>query len=291
MTRKALVFALIGLLVLQLSAGVAHAQGPNLTFTFVDPVGDHTGEIDVVSMEFWFSNTTGEYEIVLRANPAFPFSGYFRININLFNPDTGFGTQHYPSVFNDVANDFNLDYTTTTITLSGTNPCLVYWEAGDRVATNSEPFGNPDGTTLFRSTVTNFPIEFLTNEDAIAYGNVSAEIAALVTIDIKPGSDSNVFNNDGHGVIPVAILSTDTFDAATVDPLSVSLDGMGSRAKGKSGNAGVLLDVDDDGDLDLMLHIEDIDGVYKEGTTTAILIGETFDGVPIQGTDTICIVH
>lgn len=291
MIRKPVVFALIALLVLQLGVAVAHAQGPNLSFTFVDPVGDHTGEIDVVSMEFRFDNTTGDYEIVLTANPAFPFTGYFRININLFNPDTGFGTQRFPSVFNDVANDFNQSYSTTTITLSGTNPCLVYWEAGDRVATNSEPFGNPDGTALFRSTVTNFPIGFLTNEDAIAYGNVSAEIAALVTIDIKPGSDLNCFNNNGHGVIPVAIFTTDTFDAAAVDPFSVSLDGMGPRVKGKSGKAGLLMDLDDDGDLDLVLHIEDIDGVYKEGTATATLIGETYDGVPIQGTDTICIVH
>jgi hypothetical protein len=291
MTRKVFVFTLIVLIVLQFGVGVVHAQGPNLAFTFVDPVGDHTGEIDVVSMAFLFNNTTGEYEIVLTADPAFPFRGTFRININLFDPDTGFGTQRFPSVFNDVANDFNLDYATTTITLYGTHPCLLYWDAGDRVATNSEPFGNPDGTKLFRSSVMNFPLEFLTNEDAIAYGDVSVTIAALVEIDIKPGSDPNSFNNNGHGVIPVAILSTDTFDAATVDPLSVNLGGMVARLKGKSGNAGLLVDVDDDGDLDLMLHIQDVGGVYQEGTTTAILTGETFDGVPIQGSDTIRIVR
>ena len=34
-----------------------------------------------------------------------------------------------------------------------------------------------------------------------------------VAIDIKPGSDPNCFNNDGHGVIPVAILSSTDFDA------------------------------------------------------------------------------
>jgi hypothetical protein len=91
-------------------------------------------------------------------------------------------------------------------------------------------------------------------------------------------------------VIPVAILTTDTFDAATVDPFSVSLDGMGARVKGKSGNAGSLEDVDGNGDLDLVVRIEDIDGVYSEGTTSATLTGVTFDGVHIQGTDSICIV-
>ena len=32
-----------------------------------------------------------------------------------------------------------------------------------------------------------------------------------VEIDIKPGSDPNCFNNNGHGVIPVAILSSNNF--------------------------------------------------------------------------------
>jgi hypothetical protein len=112
----------------------------------------------------------------------------------------------------------------------------------------------------------------------------------IVQIDIKSGSDPNCFNNDGYGVIPVAILTTDTFDASTVDPFSASLDGMGARVKGKSGNADSLEDVDGDRDLDLVVQIEDTDGVCSEGTTNATLAGVTFDGVHIQGTDSICIV-
>lgn len=111
-----------------------------------------------------------------------------------------------------------------------------------------------------------------------------------VEIDIKPGSDPNCFNNNGHGVIPVAILTTDTFDAATVDPFSVSLDGAVARVKGKSGNAGSLEDVDNDGDLDLVVQIEDMDGTYQEGDTIATLTAETIDGFQVQGTDAICIV-
>jgi len=111
-----------------------------------------------------------------------------------------------------------------------------------------------------------------------------------VDIVIKPGSSPNCFNNNGHGVIPVAVLSTETFDAATVDAFSVALDGMGVRAKGKSGDAGALEDVDADGDLDLVVHIEDIDGTYQEGDTLAMLTAETVDGVQIRGTDTICIM-
>jgi len=112
----------------------------------------------------------------------------------------------------------------------------------------------------------------------------------LVDIDVKPGSDPNCFNNNGHGVIPVAILTADTFDASTVDPFSVTMDGAGVRVKGKSGKAGSLKDIDNDGDLDLVVQIEDVDGTYHEDDTIATLTGETFDGTHIRGTDSICIV-
>jgi hypothetical protein len=40
-----------------------------------------------------------------------------------------------------------------------------------------------------------------------------------VSIDIKPGSSPNRINPKSNGVIPVGILTTDAFDATTVDPL------------------------------------------------------------------------
>jgi len=109
-----------------------------------------------------------------------------------------------------------------------------------------------------------------------------------VAIDIKPGSDPNCFNSDSHGVIPVAILGSADFDASTVDPFTVSLDSAQVRVKGKSGNAGSLEDVNGDGFQDLVVQILD-DGSYSFGDTTATLKGLTSDGVPIMGTDTICI--
>ena len=114
-----------------------------------------------------------------------------------------------------------------------------------------------------------------------------------LTLQIRPGSDPNCFNNDGHGVIPVAILGSDTFDVTEVDPGTVVLDGAAARVKGKSGKTGSLEDVNDDGFDDLVLQIEDIGGTYATGDTFAILTGqlkEEFGGIPLEGTDTICIV-
>lgn len=86
------------------------------------------------------------------------------------------------------------------------------------------------------------------------------------------------------------MLTTDTFDAASVDPFTITLDGAGAHVKGKSGNAGSLEDVDSDGDLDLVVQIEDTDKSYTVGNTVATLIGTTYDGYEIEGTDSICIV-
>lgn len=41
---------------------------------------------------------------------------------------------------------------------------------------------------------------------------------------------------------------------------------------------------------DLVIQIEDVEGVFAEGDTSATLTGNLIDGTPIQGTEDICIV-
>jgi len=147
------------------------------------------------------------------------------------------------------------------------------------------------GVVADERVIARMTFEVVNTGDFFAIDNfVFSALPIEVLIDIKPGSDPNCFNNDGHGVIPVAILTTDSFDAATVDPFSLFLDGAGVRVKGKSGNAGSLEDVDNDGDLDLVVQIIDVDGTYQAGDTLARLTGVTFDGYDIVGEDTIRIV-
>ena len=114
-------------------------------------------------------------------------------------------------------------------------------------------------------------------------------ILVTVEIDIKPGSYPNSINPQARGVIPVAILTTEDFDASEVDASTVAIEGVLAKQKGKSGKHGSLEDVDSDGDLDLVVQIPNtID--WPDDATEATLTGETWDAVPIEGTDSVRIV-
>jgi hypothetical protein len=129
---------------------------------------------------------------------------------------------------------------------------------------------------------------FFVAENRNRYGfivewDVSAEVEE-VAIDIKPGSFPNTINPKSTSVIPVAILTTDTFDATAVDPLSVQF---GPNGATETHNKGHIEDVNQDGEPDLVLHFRTQATGIQCGDTSASLTGETFDGDAIQGSDSI----
>ena len=106
----------------------------------------------------------------------------------------------------------------------------------------------------------------------------------LVTIDVKPGSVTNSINPRSKGRIPVAILTTDTFDASAVDPTTVLFGAIGSEAAPAHS---ALEDVDGDGNTDLILHFRTQATGIVCGNTSASLTGNTFSGQTIEGSDSI----
>lgn len=104
------------------------------------------------------------------------------------------------------------------------------------------------------------------------------------SIDIKPGSDPNSINLKSKGVVPVAVLTTEDFDASTVDPVTVIFAGAPPVRW-------TMEDVDSDVDEDLLLHFKTQELVdLDEYSTEAFLEGYTYGGEFIWGMDYVNIV-
>lgn len=128
--------------------------------------------------------------------------------------------------------------------------------------------------------------------DNVVYDFTGAEQPPLteVALDIKPGSDPNSINCDiPQKVIPVAILTSETFDALTVDDTTVTFEGAAEfHVKRRTGEPiRHEEDVDGDSDLDLVFHFRLGDTDLTCDSTEGTLTGRTFAGVEVQGTDSV----
>jgi Beta-galactosidase jelly roll domain len=122
------------------------------------------------------------------------------------------------------------------------------------------------------------------------YATVNYSSSTPVAIDIKPGEYPNTINLGSNGVVPVAILSSFTFDATQVDPLTVTLASAPVALRGKGTPMAVIKDANHDGLMDLVVWVETEALQLCETDTEAILLGQTFAGEHIVGRDSVRIV-
>lgn len=113
---------------------------------------------------------------------------------------------------------------------------------------------------------------------------ISAATAAI-DIDIKPNSFPNSINIRSNGNVPVAILSSRTFDAAAIDPNTVMFAGASPLSIG-----GASEDVNGDGLDDKVLHFATQSLSLQQGATEACLTGKTTAGLDFSGCDSVRIV-
>lgn len=146
--------------------------------------------------------------------------------------------------------------------------------------------GSVDEVELFNRALS--PTEILSIYNA---GHAGKCKVLNVSIQIKPPAAPPVpINLSASGVIPVAILSTSTFDATQVDPESISLAGAMVKLIGKGSKYSCSSqDVNGDGLADLVCQISTAN-FQVPGDSNAVLEGQTVGGQPIQGEEAITIV-
>ena len=139
------------------------------------------------------------------------------------------------------------DYSTTVLDPDG----RTFWSANEYI-------GNDGFSNIWRTHITSF----------------TAVGAIEVVIDVR---DS--INLRSNGIIQVAVLSSSEFNAATVDPLSVTFGPDGAQPVQDP----KIHDVNGDGLPDLALHFRTQQTGIKCGDKSATLTGQTLDGQAIAG--------
>jgi hypothetical protein len=116
------------------------------------------------------------------------------------------------------------------------------------------------------------------------FGYVVEYERLTVPIDVKPNASPNTFNMSSHGKLPVAILSTASFDATSIDPATVRFGKTGTEALPVEW---AYQDLNSDGRVDLLVHFNTQDTAITCDLSRAWLFAENFDGCPIKGSDSI----
>jgi hypothetical protein len=108
-------------------------------------------------------------------------------------------------------------------------------------------------------------------------------VPARVQLDIKPGSYPNAINPRANGVIPVAILSTSTFDASTIDSSTLRF----GPGQARPANRAHVEDVNGDGLPDMVVQFSTPSSQIACSDTASFLVGKTLSGQIIAAADSV----
>jgi Bacterial pre-peptidase C-terminal domain len=150
------------------------------------------------------------------------------------------------------------------------------------VGVSSDPRAFVDGGGTTNSTVTGRTAQFPNGTYKLVVSGVTPAVLQ-VNIEIKPGSGAWApLNPKSRGNIPIALLSSERFDALTVKHDSLTFGSTGDEYSylrcGKEG-----LDVNADGRLDLVCHFDNVAAKWQSDDIEGIVKGTTTDNKRFEG--------
>lgn len=107
-----------------------------------------------------------------------------------------------------------------------------------------------------------------------------------VSIDVKPGDTPTTVEANREGMLPVAILSTAQFDAATVDPASIRVGPTGTEAEPFRAMAD---DINRDERMDLLILVRLQEMKVKCDDKVIRLTAKTQAGADIEGSEAVTV--
>ena len=248
-------------------------------FVFPNPVGPLVVRFDVSANGFFLGGNSSRY----RSTEQIPLNTWTHL-AGVFD-----GTAHTLTVYiNGVPATPDPASLVQSANVSApflnSEPVLI--GAGD-LGSNLRDFfdGRIDEVELFDRALTQAEVFSI-------YNAGTAGKIATISIDVKPGNGDDVdpINLKSKGKTPVAVLSTETFDATTMDIGSIRFAGAAVNVKNNGMPQFSFEDVNADGLLDLVLHFNTQDLNLTDSSTEAILTGTTDNGRCVSAADSIKIV-
>lgn len=245
-------------------------------------------------------------------------NGSYTITVTVTDDDNGQGSDQVAMTILNVAPTVNAGPDGTVVsgqnfTLTGgfSDPGVIdypwNWSVNWGFGTNSTGSTNDQSLPISATTracaagTYNVVLSVTDKDNGTGSDNMQLSVSYLsVAIDVTPTGSPNPVSMKKNGLIPIAVLSTATFDATTADPSKITLgDEIGVDTPVARQNKGTyqakFTDVSKDGRLDLVVMFDNpalvANGDINAGTTQLVLRGFLNDGCTnFRGTGIVVVV-